>query len=53
MRDLLALLKEIWHYVRVRRKWAVAIVIVFLVLLSGLLAIAHVPYLAPFIYPLL
>ncbi len=48
----LAIIKEFWSFLRVRKKWWLAPIVVFLVLLGGLLVFAKGSALAPFIYSL-
>ncbi len=48
----LAIVKEFWDFLRVRKKWWLAPVVIFLVLLGGLLVFAKGSALAPFIYSL-
>ncbi len=48
----LAIIKEFWNILRVRKKWWLAPIVVFLVLLGGLLVFAKGSALAPFIYSL-
>lgn len=45
-----ALLKELWAYMRVRKKWWLVPVIVILLLVGTLLVFAQGSVLAPFIY---
>ncbi len=48
----LAIIKEFWDFLRVRKKWWLAPIVIFLVLLGGLLVLAKGSALAPFIYSL-
>ena len=48
----LAIIKEFYDFLRVRKKWWLAPILVFLVLLGGLLVFAKGSALAPFIYSL-
>ncbi len=48
----LAIIKEFWNFLRVRKKWWLAPIILFLLLLGGLLVLAKGSALAPFIYTL-
>ena len=48
----LTILGELWAFMRVRKKWWLAPIVVFLVLLGGLLVFAKGSALAPFIYSL-
>ena len=43
---------ELWQFMRVRKKWWLAPIIVLLVLLSALIVITQGSALAPFIYSL-
>lgn len=49
---MLDLLKDLWEFMRVRRKFWLAPIIVTLVLLGTLLVLAQGSALAPFIYTL-
>ena len=46
----LELLSELWAFMRVRKKWWLAPLLIILVLLGALLAFAETSALAPFIY---
>ncbi len=48
----LAIIKEFWNFLRVRKKWWLAPIVLFLLLLGGLLVFAKGSALAPFIYSL-
>jgi len=48
----LSILKEFWLFLRERKKWWLAPIVVFLVLLGALLVFAKGSALAPFIYSL-
>jgi hypothetical protein len=48
----LAIIKEFWDFLRVRKKWGLAPIVLFLLLLGGLLVFAKGSALAPFIYSL-
>jgi len=48
----LAIVKEFWSFLRVRKKWWLAPIVVFLLLLGGILVFAKGSALAPFIYSL-
>ncbi len=48
----LAIVKEFWEFLRERKKWWLAPIVVFLLLLGGLLVFAKGSALAPFIYSL-
>jgi hypothetical protein len=45
-----SILRELWEFLRVRKKWWLGPVIVLLVLLSLLIVLAQGSALAPFIY---
>ena len=46
------ILKELWHFLRVRKKLWLAPIIIVLVILGGLLILAQGSVVAPFIYTL-
>ncbi len=48
----LAILKEFWDFLRVHKRWWLAPIAIFLVLLGALLVLAKGSALAPFIYSL-
>ena len=48
----LSVLPEIWHFLRVRKKWWLAPILVFMLLLGTLLVFAEGSAIAPFIYTL-
>ena len=48
----LAIIKEFWSFLRERKKWWLAPIVVFLLLLGGILVFAKGSALAPFIYSL-
>ena len=48
----LSILIEFWQFLRVRKKWWLAPVVVFLVLLGMLIMLGEGSALAPFIYSL-
>lgn len=48
----LSILKEFWSFLRVRKKWWIAPIVLFLALLGALLVFAKGSALAPFIYSL-
>ncbi len=48
----LAIIKEFWNFLRVRKKWWLAPIVLFLLVLGGLLVFAKGSALAPFIYSL-
>jgi hypothetical protein len=46
----LSIIKELWEFLKVRKKWWLAPIILFLVLLGGLIILTQGSALAPFIY---
>ncbi len=48
----LSIFKEFWEFLRVRKKWWLAPILVFLVLLSALIILTEGSAVAPFIYTL-
>ncbi len=48
----LAILKEFWDFLRVRKKWWLAPIVVMLLLLGALIFFAQSSAVAPFIYTL-
>ena len=48
----LAILTEIWAFLRVRKKWWLLPIVLFMVLFGGLLVLTQNAALAPFIYAL-
>lgn len=48
----LAIVKEFWSFLRERKKWWLAPIVLFLLLLGGILIFAKGSALAPFIYSL-
>ena len=46
----LSILSELWDFLRVRKKWWLLPILVFLILLGGLIIITQGSALAPFIY---
>lgn len=48
----MSILRELWAFARVRKKWWLGPIIVFIVLLGALIVIAQGSVWAPFIYPL-
>ncbi len=48
----LSIVRELWSFLRVRKKWWLAPILILLVALGGLLALAQGSALAPFIYSL-
>ena len=48
----LALMSELWAFLRIRKKWWLAPIMVFLVLFGELIVLSQASALAPFIYTL-
>lgn len=48
----LSILKELWEFLKVRKKWWLMPIIFFLLLLGGFMIITQGSALAPFIYAL-
>ena len=46
----LSIISELWEFLKVRKKWWLLPIILFLVLLGGLIIITQGSALAPFIY---
>ncbi|MFO7260848.1 MAG: DUF5989 family protein [bacterium] len=46
----IGLMRELWAFMRVRKKWWLLPIIIVMVLLGGLLILAQGSALAPFIY---
>ena len=46
----LSILSELWEFLKVRKKWWLLTIILFLVLLGGLIILTQGSALAPFIY---
>ncbi len=46
----LSILSELWEFLKVRKKWWLLPIILFLVLLGGLIILSQGSALAPFIY---
>ena len=51
-REKVGILPELWAFMRVRKKWWLGPIVIFLVLLSFLIVFAEGSALAPFIYTL-
>jgi len=47
-----SIIREFWEFLRVRKKWWLAPIVIFLLVLGGLLIFAKGSVLAPFIYSL-
>ena len=52
MAGKLSILREFWDFLRVRKKWCLAPVVIILVLLGIILVVTEGSALAPFIYTL-
>ena len=52
MNEKLSILREFWSFLRVRKKWWLAPIVLFLLSLGFILALAEGSALAPFIYSL-
>jgi hypothetical protein len=48
----ISILREFWDFLRVRKKWWLAPIIIFLVLLGALIILTEGSALAPFVYTL-
>jgi len=48
----LSLMSELWLFLRVRKKWWLLPIMVFLILFGALIVLAQTSALAPFIYTL-
>jgi len=48
----LSIVKEFWQFLKVRKKWWLLPIVVFLVLLGALLVLSEGSAIAPFIYTL-
>jgi len=46
----LSIISELWQFLKVRKKWWLLPIVVFLVLLGGLIILTQGSALAPFIY---
>lgn len=46
----LSIVKELWMFLRERKKWWLAPILIFLLLLGGLIILTQGSALAPFIY---
>ncbi len=46
----ISILSELWDFLKVRKKWWLLPIIIFLVLLGGLIILTQGSALAPFIY---
>ena len=52
MNGKLSILKEFWNFLKIRKKWWLAPIVFFLLILGLLLVVAKGSALAPFIYSL-
>ena len=50
MRNNISILRELWLFMRVRKKWWLLPIIIVLLVVGGLLVVAQGSVLAPFIY---
>lgn len=50
--DKIGILKEFWEFLRVRKKWWLAPIVIMLFLLGALIALTQGSAVAPFIYTL-
>ena len=48
----ISILKELWEFFKVRKKWWLAPIVIFLVLFGALIILTEGSALAPFIYAL-
>jgi hypothetical protein len=48
----MSVLSELWHFLKERKKWWLAPIIIFLILLGGLIILTQGSAIAPFIYAL-
>lgn len=48
----LSILRELWEFARIRKKWWLGPIILFMVLLGAMIVFAHGSPVAPFIYAL-
>ncbi|MBI5056295.1 MAG: hypothetical protein HZB61_06770 [Nitrospirae bacterium] len=48
----LSILSEFWSFLKIRKKWWLAPIVIFLVLLGALIIFTETSALAPFIYTL-
>jgi hypothetical protein len=52
MMSKVSILKEFWEFLRVRKKWWLFPIVIFLILLGALLVLTEGSAIAPFIYTL-
>jgi len=48
----LSIVREFWNFLKVRKKWWLAPIIIFLILLGALIVLTEGSAIAPFIYTL-
>ena len=48
----LSVLSELWAFLKIRKKWWLLPIVIFLVMLGGLIILTHSSALTPFIYAL-
>ncbi len=48
----IGILREFWHFLKVRKKWWLSPIIIFLLLLGALIVLTEGSAIAPFIYTL-
>ena len=46
----ISIISELWDFLKVRKKWWLAPILIFLILLGGLIILTQGSALAPFIY---
>jgi hypothetical protein len=47
---MLSLVREFWSFLRVRKKWWLAPIVIIMALFGGLIVFTHGSALAPFVY---
>lgn len=52
MNDTMGILKQLWSFLKIRKKWWLAPILIIMFLFAGLLVFAQTSPLAPFIYTL-
>ncbi|OGC78646.1 MAG: hypothetical protein A2Z27_00075 [candidate division Zixibacteria bacterium RBG_16_50_21] len=52
IKDRLSILKELWYFIRFRKRWWLAPILVFLLLLSLFIVLTESSAILPFIYTL-
>jgi hypothetical protein len=48
----LSIISEFWHFLKTRKKWWLAPIVIFLILLGALIILTEGSAIAPFIYAL-